>query len=203
MESRKVMMNIYIRLFLLKRENQPFRLLYGYGLPDEVNEVRDWKKRELGKRLGIYEATCVMSEEKCTEWKEELKNEEICLKEEMILEGNLTERPQTIFYPKNEAQDRQESLIKSLATVEEYWNLNKAALFEDLETKYKNAEARTCREKIHKVLSLISAETSLDFLGGAAERLGNIEFYHPIPQNGQFEWEMEKIEDEETFEQEA
>lgn len=203
MESRKVMMNIYIRLFLLKRENQPFRLLYGYGLPDEVNEVRGWKKRELGKRLGIYEATCVMSEEKCTEWKEELKNEEICLKEEMILEGNLTERPQTIFYPKNEAQDRQESLIKSLATVEEYWNLNKAALFEDLETKYKNAEARTCREKIHKVLSLISAETSLDFLGGAAERLGNIEFYHPIPQSGQFEWEMEKIEDEETFEQEA
>lgn len=44
MESRKVMMNIYIRLFLLKREKQSFRLLYGYGLPDEVNEIRSWKK---------------------------------------------------------------------------------------------------------------------------------------------------------------
>lgn len=197
------MMNIYIRLFLLKRENQPFRLLYGYGLADEVNEVCGWKKRELGKRLGIYEATCVMPEDKCTEWKEELKNKEICLKEELLIEGNLTKRPQTICYPKNEVLDKNQSLIKSLATVEEYWNLNKAALFEELEAKYKNAEPGICREKIHKVLSLISAETSLDFLGGAAERLGNMEFYHPVPQSGQFEWEMEKIKEEETFEQEA
>lgn len=87
-----------------------------------------------------------------------------------------------------------ESLLKSLSLVREYWNLDKEWLFQEILAGYDSCEAKTQREKVRGVLQVLSEETGICFLQDAAERLGNIEIYQPSDYQESFSWEMEKKE---------
>lgn len=185
-------MNTYVKLFLIGRtDGLPYILLYGYGVPDLENDVRGWSKNILSKNLGLYQMVCVMSQEGMKDFEEKLLTEEVQITNDISITGNLRKRPETLFYPKKELGRNDGSLLKSLSRVREYWNIEKECLFENIQEKYKERDATEQRNKINEVLEILSRETSICFLGNAAERLGNIEIYDPCKECKDFEWSLD------------
>ena len=69
-------MNNYVRLLILKSSDSNALLLFGYGLPDSENEPRPWAIGEVGRRLQLYQVSCVMKEEEFAAFEESLVQEE-------------------------------------------------------------------------------------------------------------------------------
>ncbi|AIY82454.1 hypothetical protein U729_310 [Clostridium baratii str. Sullivan] len=186
-------MNIFYKLFVVKRTEDTCILLYGYGLPD-TNEIRGWNSGLIDKKLNLYRLTCVMNEEKSLEFQDRLISQEnIELTKGFTIKSGFIQRPETIMYPKEDFNNRSESLLKSLSRVKEYWNLNKMLLVQELQEVYESGVSRKQREKIHDVIIKISEEVSLNFLNEASDRLGNVEIYSPNEWDGKFKWEAKKI----------
>lgn len=186
-------MNTYIKLFLVGREKDlPYILLYGYGVLDLDNDVRDWSKKKLNKNLDLYQMTCVMSQEDLSDFEEKLMAEEVQITKDIYIIGMMRKRPETTFYPKKDSGMNNGSLLMSLSRVQEYWNIEKEHLFDKILEKYKGKNAKEQRDKINEVLEILSKETSIYFLGNAAERLGNIEIYDPYKECMDFKWRLDR-----------
>lgn len=194
-------MNNYVRLLILKSSDSNALLLFGYGLPDSENEPRPWAIGEVGRRLQLYQVSCVMKEEEFAAFEESLVQEEpvvLQVKEpngsqkRLSFAGGFIRRPDVIRYPKRDFWNQNESLLKNLSQVREYWNLDKEWLFQEILAVHDSCEARTQREKVRGVLQAISEETGICFLQDAAERLGNIEIYQPSDTQNAFSWEIEE-----------
>lgn len=186
-------MNYYTRIFTLKQNSSPAIFLYGYALPDKENEVRGWTSGKIGKRLHLYQLTCVMCEQEFAEFECRIvEQKEVALGEDFMVRGEFIKRPDVIRYPKRGFFGKSESLLKSLCTVREYWNLNKVLLFQEMAHVYDSLDAKRQRGCVHDVLRALSDETGISFLQEAGERLGNFEVYLPSPYQNSFEWEMQK-----------
>lgn len=174
-------MNYFIRLLILKPSDHEALLLFGYALPDKYNEPRPWASGEIGKRLQLYQVSCVMREEDFAAFEKSLVQKEpiaLQVKEgSLSFAGGFTKRPDVIRYPKRDFFDENESLLKNLSLVREYWNLDKEWLFQGIQAVYDGCEPKAQREKVRGVLQVLSEETGISFLQDAAERLGNIEIY--------------------------
>lgn len=196
-------MNYFVRLFILKPSNCQGVLLYGYALPDGENEPRPWASGEIGRRLLLYQISCVMNEADFADFEKSLIQEKPIVlqvkgakgsQDNISFAGGYIKRPDVIRYPKRDFTNRNESLLKRLSLVREYWNIDKEWLFQEILAVYDGCEARTQREKVREVLQSISEETGICFLQDAAERLGNIELYQPSDYQDSFSWEMEEDE---------
>lgn len=192
-------MNYFIRLLILKPSDREAHLLFGYALPDKYNEPRPWASGEIGKRLQLYQVSCVMREEDFAAFEKSLvQKEPIALQvkgENFSFAGGFTKRPDVVRYPKRDFFHENESLLKSLSLVREYWNLDKEWLFQEIRAVYDGCEPKAQREKVRGILRVLSEETGISFLQDAAERLGNIEIYQPSDYQDSFSWEMEKEEE--------
>lgn len=188
-------MNTFYKLFVVKRSEDTCILLYGYGLSD-TNEVRGWNSGLIDKKLNLYRLTCVMDDENSLEFQRRLISQQnIELTKEFTINSGFIERPETIMYPKEGFNNKSESLLKSLSSVKEYWNLNKMLLVQELQDFYKSEVARKQREKIHDVIMNVSKEVSINFLNEACERLGNIEIYGTNEWDKMFKLEAKKNTD--------
>lgn len=189
-------MNIYYKLFLVKKDENRSVLLYGYGLPDQ-NREREWRSRCISKKLKLYQVTCVMTEKQSLEFQNCLMEQEhVVINDTFNFQGKFMRRPDTIFYPKEDFCDKNEGLLKTVSKATEFWRIDKPSLLMQLKDVY--PEESKQRKEINEVLECISKETTLSFLRNSAGRLGNIEIYYPNTESENFEWSVIKSKDSNT-----
>ena len=51
------------KAFYFKNAASPSTLIFGYALPDNENEPRPWASGKLGRKLHLFQLTCVMEKE--------------------------------------------------------------------------------------------------------------------------------------------
>lgn len=185
-------MNTFFKLFIIKTNEETDILLYGYGMLD-TSEVREWRSGQISKKLKLYKLTCVMDEENVKKFEDSLLGQdEIVIANNFRIHTGFIKRPSIIGLPKQEWGVNNGSIIKSLSTVIEFWNLNKVLLIQELQNIFVNKEARKQREMIHDVLAEVSKETGLCFLEDSSDRLGNIEIYIPSKWASDFDYGINK-----------
>ena len=141
-------MNTFFKLFVVKKSQDTCVLLYGYGLAD-YNETRVWSSGVIDKKLKLYKLTCVMNEENTLKFQKALLNKDkIYITKDFCINGGFTLRPNTIMYSKKNINSDCKNILKSLASVKEYWNLDKIGIFNQLQEIYKNKEAKKQRKQI-------------------------------------------------------
>ena len=191
-------MNTFFKLFIIKTKEMKSILLYGYGMLD-TGEVREWKSGQISKKLKLYKLTCVLDEENVKKFEDSLLGEEeIIIADNFRIHPGFIKRPEIIALPKQEWGVNNGSIIKTLSTVIEFWNLNKVLLVQELQDIFADEEARKQREMIHDVLAELSNETGLCFLEDSSERLGNIEIYIPGKWASKFNYGINKESDNNT-----
>ncbi|MDM0720080.1 VPA1262 family protein [Clostridium perfringens] len=191
-------MNTFFKLFVVKKSQDTCVLLYGYGLAD-YNETRVWSSGVIDKKLKLYKLTCVMNEENTLKFQKALLNKDkIYITKDFCINGGFTLRPNTIMYSKKNINSDCKNILKSLASVKEYWNLDKIDIFNQLQEIYKNKEAKKQRKQIHDVIDKISKEISISLFDDSSERLGNIEIYIKNEFSDKVEITSKRIEDKIT-----
>ncbi|NMA70067.1 MAG: hypothetical protein GX958_11725 [Desulfitobacterium sp.] len=173
-------MQYFVKLLLLK-SNTP-TLLFGYCAPTEQPPYA-WKKKLFDKKLPIIQYTAILDKQEKNRLLDILNNRSLLKIDEDELVLNLESRPSVFSDISGLVRNKP---VSEFHKIDEYWNLDKAFLMEEIEKSFPSCNGRELRDNIQRFFEVLKRECGIDFSqeGG---RLGNFEYYTPGKYMNSFE----------------
>lgn len=175
-------MQYFVKLLLLMEENPA--LLFGYCAPTEQLPYA-WKRRKLDKELPILQYTAILDRSEKDSLLNILDTKSALNIDKDKLVLSLESRP-SVFSDTSGLEWENNRPVSKLHVVNEYWNLDKAALMNKIEHSFMPCNGRELRGNVQHLFEVLKKECGVDF-SQEGERLGNFEYYTPGKYMNSFE----------------
>ncbi len=167
-------MQYFVKLLLLMTKTPA--LLFGFCAPTEQLPYI-WKRRKLDKELPILQYTAILEHSE-KDWFLNILDTKSSLnidKDKLVF--NLESRP-SVLSDTSGLEWENNKPVSKLHVVDEYWNLDKAALMNKIEHSFMPCNGRELRCNVQRLFEVLKEECGVDF-SQEGERLGNFEYYTP------------------------
>jgi len=167
-------MQYFVKLLLLGLENPA--LLFGFCAPTE-QPPHAWKRKELDNKPSILQYTAILNQSDKDSLLNILNTKSSLNIGEEMLTLNLESRP-SVFSDTSGLEWESNKPVSKFHIVDEYWNLDKAFLLNEIEQSFLPCNGRELRHNIQRLFEVLKKECGIDF-SQEGERLGNFEYYTP------------------------
>lgn len=167
-------MQYFVKLLLLGVEKPV--LLFGFCAPTEHPPL-SWKKKELHKKPCILQYTTILDQSEKDRLLYILDTKSSLNIDEEKLTFNLESRP-PVFSDTSGLEWENNKPVSKLHIVNEYWNLDKTVLMNEVERSFFPCNERERRCNVQRLFNVLKTECGIDF-SQEGERLGNFEYYTP------------------------